>query len=657
MLKKDWENLEPGSALRVIAHAAWAKSKGRKPSMAFGNITNPVKALAAAKDAAKEQSNIQKLPKNRKIKGRELNVLAYIPWSEATSDGGIAYGHAEISVTKALRGPQLTVIRDLDALMAYLEQSDILPDLIWMHDKTVPSSGGLLGMDDSMRLDAISMMMGNTVIPEENMPGVEALTILKAEESAFKNIPVFVNGVFDSKIFTRRGALDAFDVFEADYCLHTVGRHLGIEFEDEDEDVINWFEAPHLESITILEEAPKEKDTTPRPNLEGDQINQFENFLRREAITYSEARAVREFMDDPGMQRYDQEHMGCFSLELQSRGEDNVANVLSTILNELAEKVASERMNDRKIVIGTVDQILESMGEPTRQLMLLMTLDISGKAYRTALKTVSDHAISSEFSDDQIKLARAMIGTRIAYFNKTKSLGIKAATEGVELAGHQMSDEAQEFFDTLDEEKVAKDSAKHLEQLDRAIAENKPQSSYDLRDMLRRIVPEERGASVAPYALDEVIQELSKIDGDNIPSLSKKEIRQIKTIIDRRIQSEDLGPKTKALLFAVSDILSDGITITHIEDTIKVLGQLEDYADKSHISVRTALNEFDKVLRSVRGEGFPGHRMEFVKVDAEQEENSIRNRPMPKVEISISEDPEGEEPDIPAGAMRLTIGV
>ena len=40
---------ESGTAARVIAHAAWQRSRGRKPSMPFLAQNNPRKALQAAK--------------------------------------------------------------------------------------------------------------------------------------------------------------------------------------------------------------------------------------------------------------------------------------------------------------------------------------------------------------------------------------------------------------------------------------------------------------------------------------------------------------------------------------------------------------------------------------------------------------------------------
>lgn len=49
-IKKEWKDLPADSAKRVVLHAAWAKSRGRGPSMAYNGIKNPIKALTAAKN-------------------------------------------------------------------------------------------------------------------------------------------------------------------------------------------------------------------------------------------------------------------------------------------------------------------------------------------------------------------------------------------------------------------------------------------------------------------------------------------------------------------------------------------------------------------------------------------------------------------------------
>lgn len=48
MSKQQVNCLEPGSAVHVIAHARWAKTRGRKPSMVYGSTRNPQEALARA---------------------------------------------------------------------------------------------------------------------------------------------------------------------------------------------------------------------------------------------------------------------------------------------------------------------------------------------------------------------------------------------------------------------------------------------------------------------------------------------------------------------------------------------------------------------------------------------------------------------------------
>lgn len=41
--------LKPGSAAYVVAHARWKRSRGRNPSLPYGNEKNPLNALALAK--------------------------------------------------------------------------------------------------------------------------------------------------------------------------------------------------------------------------------------------------------------------------------------------------------------------------------------------------------------------------------------------------------------------------------------------------------------------------------------------------------------------------------------------------------------------------------------------------------------------------------
>jgi len=46
--KSQLNKLQPGSAAYVIAHAKWAKSRGRRPSMSYRGILNPLEALLLA---------------------------------------------------------------------------------------------------------------------------------------------------------------------------------------------------------------------------------------------------------------------------------------------------------------------------------------------------------------------------------------------------------------------------------------------------------------------------------------------------------------------------------------------------------------------------------------------------------------------------------
>lgn len=48
MKKRDVDKFETGTPERVVAHAAWQRSRGRQPSMFFMNEANPRKALALA---------------------------------------------------------------------------------------------------------------------------------------------------------------------------------------------------------------------------------------------------------------------------------------------------------------------------------------------------------------------------------------------------------------------------------------------------------------------------------------------------------------------------------------------------------------------------------------------------------------------------------
>lgn len=48
MKKCDVDKFKMGTPERVVAHAAWQRSRGRQPSMFFMNEANPRKALALA---------------------------------------------------------------------------------------------------------------------------------------------------------------------------------------------------------------------------------------------------------------------------------------------------------------------------------------------------------------------------------------------------------------------------------------------------------------------------------------------------------------------------------------------------------------------------------------------------------------------------------
>lgn len=48
MKKPDLSRYKAGSAELVVAHAAWRRSRGRRPSMSFGEEGNPIQALVTA---------------------------------------------------------------------------------------------------------------------------------------------------------------------------------------------------------------------------------------------------------------------------------------------------------------------------------------------------------------------------------------------------------------------------------------------------------------------------------------------------------------------------------------------------------------------------------------------------------------------------------
>lgn len=48
LTKRSWQSLPNGSPEQVVAHAAWRRSRGKGPSMPYGNIRRPGEALRAA---------------------------------------------------------------------------------------------------------------------------------------------------------------------------------------------------------------------------------------------------------------------------------------------------------------------------------------------------------------------------------------------------------------------------------------------------------------------------------------------------------------------------------------------------------------------------------------------------------------------------------
>jgi len=73
-------NLTPGSALYVVTHAKWRKSRGHKhPSETYGRIRNPRRALAMAQHIIDWDSEIRcDLPTNPEVP----MPLSYYPPSD-----------------------------------------------------------------------------------------------------------------------------------------------------------------------------------------------------------------------------------------------------------------------------------------------------------------------------------------------------------------------------------------------------------------------------------------------------------------------------------------------------------------------------------------------------------------------------------------------
>lgn len=76
MTKRDLSQFTFGSPQHVIAHATWQAQRGRRPSMSFLGISNPRKALAAAKSCLAQPLELSIKGWWHELRRTELSDLA-----------------------------------------------------------------------------------------------------------------------------------------------------------------------------------------------------------------------------------------------------------------------------------------------------------------------------------------------------------------------------------------------------------------------------------------------------------------------------------------------------------------------------------------------------------------------------------------------------
>lgn len=94
-----------GSAERVIAHALYQKSRGRKPSMAYRGILNPIAALKAARESQTTQETTG-LPSTANTSQKIILVWNELQKVPATIYGNAHFGEGKFRI-QACKNPNI----------------------------------------------------------------------------------------------------------------------------------------------------------------------------------------------------------------------------------------------------------------------------------------------------------------------------------------------------------------------------------------------------------------------------------------------------------------------------------------------------------------------------------------------------------------------
>lgn len=480
-----------------------------------------------------------------------------------------------------MMGSDQTVVSEQIDLIKQVKMGGM--DVILIHDRSVP---------EHLSYGGFSSMLSET-LPAQEMPGVRALKFLKDPESPYRHIPVIVVDAYPRarEIFERYGAdgvLTSGMRFDVDGIAWEIAKALGLEDLEnpyEERQRARWddtypepeFYKPATAIIPpTLPLDDYEPDDAPR-HLEGRQLDQFRINLLREAELLTTPGGIAALLKSDALEhhKHGRPHVAC---EADMRDPAEIGGKIAEGVTRVSQIVMERELNTPEKCYPVIDHATAQLGEQKGGLIYIGLLMVCGQAMGDARKSPTAKGVFLDLGESETQELLSQLAIQVAMLDYADTLGMKADGALVALTGYPGSESqaAQDEIAGLDEKAIAVEAAGILRTLISSVIAEQPQTSEDVQGLVARITGSERAKSTAEFLVGSAIEKASKQEGQRFV-LSAAEFSALKAKLDAECGAAENGPKTKALLFAVSERMTPGMSAENIEYLTGTLGQYEPF--------------------------------------------------------------------------------